>query len=360
MQHELYDSVDEMLAPETLSELAGQSISSVRCAPFEHNGLAGSELLAVETDEGQGPRYVLKRASLERDYLMRASGDRRCRSVTLWQHGLLDRLSPNIDHAIVACATDGPGWGILMRDVSKALFSRERSPDAAETERILDAMAAQHAAFWEAPELVDPALGLCSLQQLFRPYLPASVRKEPEPQSPPSWLIKAIKEGWELLPTLAEPDVSDILGRLAADPRPLCDALLRYPCTLVHGDPRSANLGVSDSVQRRVILLDWQGATYAPPGIDPAWYLCFGPLLPVEWEPAIVTYKRSLARRLGDRFDERWWQPQLELSLLGNALRTMCFACFFITHVEDEERCARWVAVLSWQTAQVRKGVRWL
>ena len=67
MQHVLYDSVDEMLAPETLSQLTGQKVRSVRCAPFERSGASGSRLLAVETDDGLGPRYVLKRVSLERD-----------------------------------------------------------------------------------------------------------------------------------------------------------------------------------------------------------------------------------------------------------------------------------------------------
>jgi len=66
VKHQLYDSIDEMLAPERLSQLARQSISSVRCAPFERSGVSGSQLLAVETDDGQGPRYVLKRVALAR------------------------------------------------------------------------------------------------------------------------------------------------------------------------------------------------------------------------------------------------------------------------------------------------------
>jgi hypothetical protein len=79
VKHQLYDSIDEMLAPGTLSELTGQSISSVRRVPFEHIGLSGSQLLAVETDDGQGQRYVLKRVSLERDWIMRLTEDHRCR-----------------------------------------------------------------------------------------------------------------------------------------------------------------------------------------------------------------------------------------------------------------------------------------
>ena len=109
MQHVLYDSVDEMLAPEALSELCGHRVSRVRRAPLECNGKSGSQLLAVETNDGQGPRFVLKRVSLERDWIMRLTDDRHCRSVALWQHGLLDRVRHRIEHAILACARDRTG-----------------------------------------------------------------------------------------------------------------------------------------------------------------------------------------------------------------------------------------------------------
>ncbi len=351
MQHELYNSVDEMLAPETLSELAGQSISSVRCAPFEHDGQSGSELLSVETNDERGPRYVLKRASLECDWIMRASDDHRCRSVRLWQYGLLDRLGSQIDHGIVACARDGSGWGILMRDMRGELLPEDRPLSAVENERILDAMAAQHAAFWEAPELAAPSLGLCSLPRFFRPLMPATAYKELDH---PGWAIRMIVEGWELLPTLVEPDVVDILACLMADPQPLCDALLRYPRTLVHGDWRHANLGISETGQKQVIVLDWQSSTFAPPVLDVAWYA--GSLFPT----AVAYYQQSLERQLGYCLDECWWQPQLELGVLGDALRKICFVASSIARAENEEISAELEARLSWLTTQVRKGARWL
>ena len=351
MPHELYNSVDEMLAPEMVSQLAGERVSSVHCAPIEHNGQSGSQLLAVETNDGRGPRYVLKRTSIEHDWIMRATDDQRCRSVRLWKYGLLDRLGSHIDHGIVACARDGSGWGILMRDVRGELLPEGRPRNAAENERLLDAMAAQHAAFWEAAELTDPSLGLCNLPEFFNVFLPATAYKE---SHHPCLAVRLIVEGWELLPTLVEPDVVDILARLMADPQPLCDALLRYPRTLVHGDWRTANLGVSEAGGAQVIVLDWQLATFAPPALDVAY------VSGSRFYTAIAYYQQSLERRLGYRLDEVWWQPQLELGALGNALRIICFTASHIARSESDENRAQLEAHLSWMATQVRKGVRWL
>ena len=40
----------------------------------------------------------------------------------LWESGLLDRLPPVIDHAVVAAAFDGSVGRVLLRDVSTALL----------------------------------------------------------------------------------------------------------------------------------------------------------------------------------------------------------------------------------------------
>src|SRR4030095_16514673 len=171
MKYELYSSIDEMLAPEALSELAKKSISYVRCLPFDCHGYSGSRFMAIETNGGEGLRYILKRTAPEWDWLMQATRDHRCRSVRLWQSGLLDQLKPEVEHAIVACAKDGNGWALLMHDVSAGLIDEMVTTDRPLRLRlhkqILDAMAAMHAGFWEAPELTQATLGLCTLPGLF-------------------------------------------------------------------------------------------------------------------------------------------------------------------------------------------------
>ena len=111
----LFDSVEEMLSPESFSSLLSKQVSQVERRPMDnHNGLAGGRLSYVDTDNG---RYVLKRMSIESDWLMYATGDQQGRSVRLWQYGLLDRLSPHLEHLTIACAYDGEGWAILMHDL---------------------------------------------------------------------------------------------------------------------------------------------------------------------------------------------------------------------------------------------------
>ena len=65
----------------------------------------------------------------------------------------------------------------------------------------------------------------------------------------------------------------------------------------------------------RVVLLDWQFATTAPPAVDLSWFLAtFTTVLPCSLDEAIEQYRAGLVQRLGDRFDVRWWEPQLELA----------------------------------------------
>lgn len=95
-QYMLFDSVEQMLAPKTLSGLLSRPITRVDCQPMnDHSGLAGGRLEYVDTDNG---RFVLKRMSITSDWIMFSSNDQLCRSVTIWQYGLLDQLLPHLEH----------------------------------------------------------------------------------------------------------------------------------------------------------------------------------------------------------------------------------------------------------------------
>ena len=63
--------------------------------------------------------HVVKHLHVDDDWLMRSTGDLRCRPLLMWRCGLLDPLPACIDHAIVgAAAGEGRnGWGaaLLMR-----------------------------------------------------------------------------------------------------------------------------------------------------------------------------------------------------------------------------------------------------
>ncbi|MCB0156009.1 MAG: phosphotransferase [Anaerolineae bacterium] len=156
--------------------------------------------------------------------------------------------------------------------------------------------------------------------------------------------------------------------RLARHPalsrRQAADAALgQFPLTLVHGDWRHANQGLlRDNGQTRVLLLDWQLATAAPPVVDLARFLIANsPLLPLSKEATIAFYRARLAHYLGPRFADDWWQPQLELGLLGGFLQDGWAVALKATHwhVGASAR-AQWQADLQWWSAQVRLAQHWL
>jgi hypothetical protein len=363
MSHELYSSLEEMLAPATLSELEGRPIHYVRCLPFKsEDSKSGNRFLKVVTDDGARSQYIVKRVSLAWDWIMRSSEDYYCRAVRVWQSGLLDRLPPTIDHAIVACAQDGEGWAVLMRDVEAGLVPYARF-SVADNERFLSALATLHSTFWQRSELGNPSLGLCTLRQLYTILSPQTGDREAGgPDSHP----KLILEGWGLLRTLLSEDVADIIERLLEDPQPLCDALARYPRTLIHGDCRHANLGRLRGEPDQVMLLDWQFAAGAPPAVELARYLATNSaLLPVSKEAAIECYRVYLAQGLGTHQDESWWQPQLELGLLGGFLQDGWAIMLKATHwaeawTQESGGPDHWRNDLAWWSEQVRAGEKWL
>ena len=238
MNHTLFPTVEAMLAPAAISELAGQTITEVSQRPLSTEfGRSGSRILLVTTNQGQGPRFVLKLVSQDWDWLMRSTEDSRCRSVTLWQYGLLDQLPPEIAHGILACANNGAGWGLLLEDVGDRMVPFDPFTQA-ENRFFLNAMAALHARFWESPEIKNPELGLCHLRHTYHMFSPRAAAPESEGDNN---IPRRVLEGWQRARTDLPADVTAILMDLLDDPMPLVRALERYPFTLVHGDWRHAN-----------------------------------------------------------------------------------------------------------------------
>ena len=363
MHREPLASLQMMLAPEMLMHVSGERIDSVRCAPFTGgHSASGSSFLSVETNDGRGPRFIVKRSSPASDWIVRATGDELGREVLVWTSGLLDRLPAEIVHPVIACAHDeGGGWAILMRDVSDALILEPlgSSPiSRSDHRRYLDALAALHVAFWDDAAAADPALGYCSPAHLYTAFSPETGQREIDH---PNEVVSVLREGWDLFWTLVEPDVADLLRQLFEDPGPICAALARYPQTLVHGDPRAANMGIALEPKPRVVLIDWHFVGAATPGVDVAWYLwAFGVRLPVARETTIAWYRDRLAHRLGSCFDASWWQPQMELSLLGQLMRGGWGIAWDAVHDPSAELRAWNRQDISWWSEQARAGARWL
>jgi aminoglycoside phosphotransferase (APT) family kinase protein len=339
LEHTLFATVDEMLDRDALSVLGEIPVTNVRCVPLHQaEANSGSSFYRVETNDRNGPRYILKRIPPAIDSAIPALHNDLNHCVALWQHGLLDRLPSEIDHAIVACSHDGAGYAILMHDVSETLMPGDEPFRSADHARFLDTMAALHAEFWGDPQLNDPQRGLRSRSYFFT--LPDA-------------------EGWAFMEHFLEPDVGTVVQTLLRSPGPLYAALMRYPATLVHNDIWWANLGIVRGERPRVVLLDWDFATLAPPAVELAYYIGENvPLLPTSKEVVVEDYRRCLTWRLGNRFDERWWLPQVDLAFLGCFLRRGKWILLAASRATDEKQLAQYMDELAWWSNQIRSGVR--
>jgi aminoglycoside phosphotransferase (APT) family kinase protein len=176
----------------------------------------------------------------------------------------------------------------------------------------------------------------------------------------PQWVNKK-RAGWALLDRLDAPDVAPALDQLRSDPSPLVQALARYSSTLIHGDPKRENLGLTDESAPRLVLIDWQFVAALPPTVDLAWMLMFCDPIAVSKQEVIDQYHAQLSRRLSNAFDERTWEPQLRLALLGQAVRQIGEMLWAVYHqATDAPLRDRWVHELPWWCEQARAGLKWL
>jgi hypothetical protein len=353
-QYTLFESVEQMLARETLSGLLSQSVTRVDCQPMNgHRGLAGGQLNYVDTNAG---RFVLKQMSIASDWIMFASYDKYCRSVRLWQYGLLDRLRPNPEHKIIACARDGEGWAILMDDLTGHVYAWDRPMDAKLVTVFLDVLAMIHTTYWNDPRLKEPRLGLCNPAQLLdQSSLPVAQKyKHLKMGLIPEW----VRVGWEVMEALLEPDVFEQLHNLSENPQPLFDALTRYPYTLLHGDYRAENLAHS----KQPVAIDWQEATCSLMTIDLAWFVSQDFVKEAMGQAQAVNYYRQrLEGNLRSRFDDLDWRAMVELGYLVDALRATCFTAYWYKQTSDNpEDQVSLVMDIKIRNQQVREAMRWL
>ena len=362
MQHKLYPNINEMTRPETLQGLVQQPLKKTCLAPFETNGWSSTEaqFLGVNGCNGEEPRYIIKRLRRDKDWVMAATDDRHWRSITVWQQGLLDHLPEEIAHGVIACSVDEDGYAILMHNVSQNLLPEDQPIPETDNASILKALAALHAAFWKNSLLDNHKLNLCKPEDFFTHTSPEKARQIA--QTNPSFVLEMIIEGRRLIPKFVDADIAGLMHDLVHDPTPLCTALAGYPQTLVHSDVRMANLGLERGRRPRLIMLDWARQTRTVPAVDLVYYLVTSSSsqFPISFEQSIDLYKQQLAQRLGDLFDESWWQPQLELSLLGTFSTMACFHAWGAEYSDDESQRMSDRADLQWWAEQARAGARWL
>jgi len=356
LKYSVFDSVEQMLAPNALSESLSKSVTHVNVHPMNgHSGLAGGRLSYVDTNIG---RMVLKQMSIHSDWIMFSSADHQCRSVALWQYGLLDKIHPQVEHEILGCARDGDGWAILMNDLTGFVHSWDKSIPPEQISVFLDSLARIHAAFWNDQSLNDARLGLCDVTTLIDQTSPIVARKYVDGGLGvlPTW----INGGWQVMKDLLDPDVFAQMNNLIENRQPLLDALSRYPSALLHGDYRADNLAYPNYPS----VLDWQEASCALMTIDLAWFVLqdFG-RENIEKTEIINYYRRQLEAYLHQRFDDTDWQAMLDLGFLVNALRSTCFPAYWYkqndieNNIQERDYHENRVKM---RNQQVRDAMRWL
>jgi hypothetical protein len=279
---------------------------------------AGKSGALIERVTIDGERYVVKYLDRRRDWTLRASGMLRGVTTEMWARGLLSRLPGCLDQPIVAVgvgpldgtdADDIEVTALLMRDVGAWMIdvSDDPVPYTAHAQ-FLDHMAALHATFWEAGPEIDLVTPMTRYLEL-SPWTAAAEQWVGSDHLVP----KLIAQGWPLLTDVA-PKAAAVVRPLSLDPSPLVMALATTPQTLVHGNFKLDNLGVT--ADGRTVLLDWEGTGRGAPTSDLAWYLAINcRRLPESKEDAIATYRAALERHAIDTAP--WWDRQLALSLLG-------------------------------------------
>ena len=353
-KYALFDSVDTMLTPEAIGELLAQPVTHVDILPMNgHSGLAGSQLSYVNTNT---ERLVIKRMSIESDWIMFATDDQQCRSVKLWEYGLLDELRPELEHKIVACAQDGQGWALLMRDLTGHTFTWDKPMVPELVPAFLDGLSRVHAAFWDEPCLNDPRLGLCSPNNLLNSVTLALGEEGFESRASP--ISEWVKHGWDALPELLAAGVFKQMHRLIDNPQPLFDALAQYPVTLLHGDYRAENFAHQPAC---LVLLDWQQAAYSIMTIDLAWFVKHGYVRDVmSRDEAVRYYRRRLEVHLGTPFDDHQWQIMCDLGFCFDALRSVFFHAFFYTQNDNPVQRTFDERTVKQQGKDLIRAMRWL
>jgi hypothetical protein len=284
--------------------LADFDLSGAPEQPFPTDGWSGSTFSALERG---GERFVLKRTSAARDWIVRATRDDAIREAWLanakdpmagWLHDL--GLAQTI--AYLGAGVDANGEAaILMPDLSTELVAWERPShepviDVVATDRLIDRIALLHSLPWS--EVVtaattaagEPPPPWCPLPERLTLLTRRSATGYAADGNPVGEIFLG---GWDGFDRLAPQAARDLLDRLGADPAPLVAALGRLPSVGLHGDLKLANVALLDG--ERVGFIDWQMTLQAPVAVELGWFIVTNSAeLPIPPDEVLARYRTSI------------------------------------------------------------------
>jgi hypothetical protein len=256
----------------------------------------------------------------------------------LWRAGVFERMPTEIDHAMIAMEPTEDGFMLLMRDVSEYVLAEGRVLTRGENLRVLEAADAMYREFWEedlpgcplVSHLTAFSLGVLPLVEHLDTPIPALMQR-----------------GWSMFGDVAPPDVAEVMHVLQNDPAPLARELSKRPVTLIHGDLRLHNMGLTTE---RVVLLDWELAGTAPPALEFGWYLIISASR-IDASREQIT--EEFRRVLGDRDDP----VALELGMIAALFTLGWNKAIDIVENPDPAIRAQERADLDWWIARVRRAL---
>ena len=284
-----------------------------------------------------GTPVIIKHVAAD-DWMAVAAG--RSYLYEVWSAGLFDRVPAVIDHTMLEMRpAPGGGFTLVMRDVASAVLAEGRVLSREENRRVLEAMKALSDEFWEQD------VPGCPLTDHFAIFSPRILDKLGHLNTP---IPELMRRGWEMFGDVAPRDITDVMHSLLADPSALVDALDSRPSTLIHGDLRLHNMGITSD---QVVLLDWELVGKAPPSIDFGWYLIISASRIDATREQVIDDYREVS---GERFDEY----ALELGLISALVFLGWNKAIDIVENPDQAIRVAERADLDWWIGRVRRALK--
>jgi hypothetical protein len=234
--------------------------------PFPNDGWSGAVLTHLRDRDGRP--YVVKRDTLDRDWIAQATDDRDTSGL---REALFASFGPALPWPAHAAAL-GAGYdaatgeqAILMPDLSDVLFDWNRAITINELDVVLGGMAALHSI---PGEEVEGRVNGTSWDERLRLICRSSLERPGPAQDA---VATRILPGWDAWDRVASPAARSIVDSLGSDREPLLDALSDEPSVLLHGDLKLANVGIGPN--GAVEMIDWQMVMIAPVAVELGWFL---------------------------------------------------------------------------------------
>ncbi len=284
---------------EPLAEvLRRRGLAGRREHSFPNDGWSGAELTQLRRGS---ERYVLKRDSLERDWIARATADGPILREA-WFAAYGPALPPPVRAPYLGAGRADDAFALLMPDLTGVLFDWANPISGPELERLLGGLAELHAYPWVTSGDVDGG-PWCPLRERITLICRANLER---PGPARDAVASRLLPGWDAFDRLAPVGARDLIDGLGRDPQPLLDALGQQPATLIHGDLKLANIGIEPDGS--IVVVDWQMVTMAPVAVELGWFLVANVAsLPLPPDAIFERYAAKLQYASSDAEDGSRW-----------------------------------------------------